>query len=53
MTDPHDHSHDHPDQDGQPHAWQHDGVRVVKAHQLDSNTAQTPGMSRRDRKSVV
>ena len=26
--------------------WQHDGVRVVKAGQLDSNTVQTPGMSR-------
>ena len=29
-----------------PSPWQHDGVRVVKAGQLDSNTAQTPGMSR-------
>src|SRR6476646_7196595 len=26
--------------------WRHHGVRVVKAGQLDSNTAQTPGMSR-------
>ena len=29
-----------------PSPWQHDGVRVIKAGQLDSNTAQTPGMSR-------
>ena len=26
--------------------WKHDGVRVIPAGQLDSNTAQTPGMSR-------
>ena len=26
--------------------WRHHGVRVVKSDQLDSNTAQTPGMSR-------
>lgn len=26
--------------------WQHDGVRVVKAGQLDPNTPQTPGMTR-------
>ena len=26
--------------------WKHDGVRVVKANQLDGNTAQTPGMNR-------
>ena len=26
--------------------WKHDGVCVVGATQLDSNTAQTPGMSR-------
>ncbi len=26
--------------------WRHNGVRVIKAHQLDPNTAQTPGMSR-------
>jgi uncharacterized RmlC-like cupin family protein len=26
--------------------WKHDGVRVVGAHQLDPNTAQTPGMDR-------
>ena len=28
------------------HDWRHDGVRVIKAHQLDPNTAQTPGMNR-------
>ncbi len=26
--------------------WKHDGVRVIPGGQLDSNTAQTPGMSR-------
>jgi uncharacterized RmlC-like cupin family protein len=26
--------------------WKHDGVRVVPGDQLDSNTAQTPGMDR-------
>ncbi len=26
--------------------WKHDGVRVVPGNQLDSNTAQTPGMNR-------
>jgi len=26
--------------------WKHDGVRVVKAGQLDTNTPQTPGMNR-------
>ena len=26
--------------------WRHDGVRVVHADQLDTNTAQTPGMNR-------
>ena len=26
--------------------WKHDGVRVIPGDQLDSNTAQTPGMSR-------
>ena len=29
-----------------PH-WKHDGVCVVPGHQLDTNTAQTPGMDRR------
>lgn len=26
--------------------WKHDGVRVVRAHELDTNTPQTPGMNR-------
>jgi uncharacterized RmlC-like cupin family protein len=26
--------------------WKHDGVRVIPGDKLDSNTAQTPGMSR-------
>ena len=26
--------------------WRHNGVRVIKANQLDSNTPQTPGMNR-------
>src|SRR5579863_8016199 len=38
-----DHPHDAP---GGP-AWKHDGVRVIPGDQLDSNTAQTPGMDRR------
>jgi uncharacterized RmlC-like cupin family protein len=28
------------------HDWKHDGVRVVPATELDSNTPQTPGMNR-------
>jgi len=35
MTDTHKHTD-----------WKHDGVRVIPAGQLDSNTPQTPGMSR-------
>lgn len=31
-----------PPQDG----WKHEGVRVIAADSLDSNTAQTPGMNR-------
>src|SRR3984885_11937092 len=26
--------------------WEHDGVRVIPAGSLDTNTAQTPGMNR-------
>jgi uncharacterized RmlC-like cupin family protein len=37
-------------QPASPSPWQHDGVRVVGAHQLDANTAQTPGM---DRKAAI
>ena len=36
-----DHGHDAPDD-----RWKHDGVRVIKGDQLDSNTPQTPGMFR-------
>jgi uncharacterized RmlC-like cupin family protein len=32
------------------HDWKHDGVRVIPADSLDSNTAQTPGM---DRKAAI
>ncbi|MBD9528686.1 cupin domain-containing protein [Paracoccus sp. PAR01] len=42
--DGHHHRHDH-DHDDVPR-WKHDGVRVIKGDQLDSNTAQTPGMFR-------
>ena len=40
---PHDghHSHDIP-----PDGWKHTGVRVIPGDQLDTNTAQTPGMNR-------
>ena len=31
---------------GEPHDWRTDGVRVVRAGELDANTPQTPGMSR-------
>jgi uncharacterized RmlC-like cupin family protein len=37
-----DHGHDHPPED----AWKHSGVRVIPGDQLDTNTAQTPGMNR-------
>ncbi|SFB62573.1 hypothetical protein SAMN03159496_06063 [Rhizobium sp. NFR07] len=26
--------------------WRHDGIRVIKGDQLDTNTPQTPGMFR-------
>lgn len=40
-------SHDHKHQAGTSSAdWRRNGVRVIKAGQLDSNTAQTPGMNR-------
>jgi len=41
-----DHGHSHGDEDEAGPAWKHDGVRVIGAHQLDVNTAQTPGMNR-------
>ena len=30
----------------EPKDWRHDGVRIVRAGELDPNTPQTPGMSR-------
>lgn len=51
---PHDHDHSHGPGHAHPHTngqadppWKHDGVRVIAGNQLDSNTAQTPGMDRR------
>ncbi len=38
----HDHDHHHHDAD----YWKHHGVQVIKGDQLDTNTAQTPGMNR-------
>ena len=32
--------------EGQNRDWKHEGVRVIKAGQLDTNTPQTPGMTR-------
>jgi uncharacterized RmlC-like cupin family protein len=43
--DAHGHDHDHAAGEGAPR-WKHDGVRVIPGDQLDSNTAQTPGMFR-------
>lgn len=40
MSSTADHDHSAP-------AWKHDGVRVIPAGSLDTNTAQTPGMDRR------
>jgi uncharacterized RmlC-like cupin family protein len=46
----HSHDHDHHHDDGPPVPgtvdWRLNGVRVIKGDQLDTNTAQTPGMSR-------
>src|ERR1700679_102083 len=39
MTHDHDHHHE-------PVDWKLNGVRVIKGDQLDTNTAQTPGMNR-------
>jgi uncharacterized RmlC-like cupin family protein len=51
MAMSHDHHHDHDDHHKGPPApgsvdWRLNGVRVIKANQLDTNTAQTPGMNR-------
>jgi uncharacterized RmlC-like cupin family protein len=46
----HHHDHDHSHGDGPPASgsvdWRLNGVRVIKGDQLDTNTAQTPGMNR-------
>ena len=43
----HSHDHDHPhDHSHGPIDWKLNGVRVIKGDQLDTNTAQTPGMNR-------
>src|SRR5947209_16974717 len=39
MSQDHDHHH-------APTDWKHNDVRVIKGDQLDTNTAQTPGMNR-------
>ena len=53
MSHSHDHDHDHQhhdQQDGPPAPgktdWRLNGVRVIKGDQLDTNTAQSPGMNR-------
>lgn len=43
MSHDHDHSQDH---HHEPVDWKLNGVRVIKSDQLDTNTAQTPGMNR-------
>ena len=43
MGEPHDHDHAH---DAPAEKWKHDGIRVIRGDQLDSNTPQTPGMFR-------
>ena len=43
MSQDHEHRAASPDASGD---WRHNGVRVIKAHQLDPNTPQTPGMNR-------
>jgi uncharacterized RmlC-like cupin family protein len=44
--DSHEPRHGHEHHDHEP-KWKHDGVRVIPAGQLDTNTAQSPGMDRR------
>ena len=38
--------HDHPHPPEGPVDWKNNGVKVIPGDQLDSNTAQTPGMNR-------
>ena len=44
MGEHHDHDHAHY---APAEKWKHDGIRVIRGDQLDSNTPQTPGMFRR------
>jgi uncharacterized RmlC-like cupin family protein len=53
MSHSHDHDHDHDHAHGHDHSydappvdWKLNGVRVIEGDQLDTNTAQTPGMNR-------
>jgi uncharacterized RmlC-like cupin family protein len=50
MSHGHDHDHAHHHDEGPPAPgtvdWRLNGVRVIKGDQLDTNTAQTPGMNR-------
>ena len=49
MTHHHDdhHSHDsHDDHTAPTPNWRDNGVKVIRGDQLDTNTAQTPGMNR-------
>ena len=45
MSHSHDHGHDH-SHGTPPVDWRLNGVRVIKGDQLDTNTAQSPGMNR-------
>ena len=46
MSDHHDHSHGHSHEDHDHIDWKEHGVKVIPGDQLDTNTAQTPGMNR-------
>src|SRR5258708_8896687 len=46
MSQDHEHPHYKDEQPSAPIDWREHGVKVIKGDQLDSNTAQTPGMNR-------
>jgi uncharacterized RmlC-like cupin family protein len=46
MSQEHEHPHYHHTAPSGPVDWREHGVKVIKGDQLDSNTAQTPGMNR-------
>ena len=46
MSQDHEHPHYKDEQPAAPIDWREHGVKVIKGDQLDSNTAQTPGMNR-------